>query len=495
MKAMLLIVGGVGGFGFVANRANVLIADRDESENYDPVELQKRHIEQNEAIAAHAVVARVTAEKNAEYQVMQTLGIQPAPVPAQLPPSMVPVQSPAQMTVETVQPVAAPEPIEQVQSVTASHKVESPNSDMAVTASAAPDEAAAMGTSLIENLAALGYHAILRETYIGPSVNQYLVKLGDATKANKVLNCSKALQIQMELEYEPTISIEKGLVAFSIVREVRTLIRFKDWVKKDNRPGVYVPIGVNVRNQLIELKMDAHDLRSAIVGGVPGGGKSSFICALIGSLAMRYEPSQVQFALFDGKGGVELNYMNGSPFLAKPVAIDSDSATDLMNWVKEEIDRRFELLESAGAQELETYNAKQSKEDKLPYLLAIVDESHDLFDFSKDTPELKAACSSASRGRAAGVMLLFATQRPDRNVIPGQIDAKCAMRVGFQLEKSSDSEMVLGGTKGAENLIGHGDMLYKTNGRIQRLQGILAERSDIEGYLRIGDDDEYGEWQ
>jgi S-DNA-T family DNA segregation ATPase FtsK/SpoIIIE len=242
--------------------------------------------------------------------------------------------------------------------------------------------------------------------------------------------------------------------------------------------------------------MNAHDLKSMVVGGIPGGGKSSFIVGLIGGIVKRYEPSQVQFALFDGKGGVELNYMNGSPFLAQPVAIDSDSSSELLDWVKGEIDRRFDLLADAGVQEMESYNAKQSAEDRLPYLIAIVDEVQELLDFSIESPERKAASSAVSRGRAAGVMFIFATQRPDRNVIPGQIDGKCAMRVGFQLEKPIDSEMVLGGTKGAENLIGKGDMLCKMDGRIQRLQGILAERSDIEEYLRIGnDDDEYGEWQ
>jgi DNA segregation ATPase FtsK/SpoIIIE-like protein len=247
-------------------------------------------------------------------------------------------------------------------------------------------------------------------------------------------------------------------------------------------------LGVDVKDTIHTITLNARSIESMIGGGIPGNGKSSEVLCFLGSVAACYTPEQVQFLIWDGKHGVEFSWLNGSPYLARPVACYRDDSLDLMEWLQQEIKTRNKIFTKHDVSNLEDY-LQLPNVKRIPYLVGIVDETQELFDFNpikgkNQPPDLDLGSSNTSLGRSAGCPLYWFTQRPDRRAIPGQIDGKCGSRMAFLLQRDTDSELVLSGEKGAEKLMPKGDMLFKhAAGKPISLQGLKTERSDVEPHL------------
>jgi S-DNA-T family DNA segregation ATPase FtsK/SpoIIIE len=176
---------------------------------------------------------------------------------------------------------------------------------------------------------------------------------------------------------------------------------------------------------------------------------------------------------------VELTNYNSIPHLATPVIVDTNRALGALRALSQEMDKRYQILAAARARNIEAYNKTRSKE-KLPYLVLIIDELADLMMTAGDEVE-HTLCRLAQLARATGIHLVVATQRPSVDVVTGLIKANFPARIAFAVASGIDSRVILD-TPGAENLLGHGDMLFLNPevGNPIRAQGVYVTDQEIE---------------
>ena len=194
-----------------------------------------------------------------------------------------------------------------------------------------------------------------------------------------------------------------------------------------------------------------------LVAGSTGSGKSVFINSLITSLISRATPDDLRFVMIDPKR-VELTIYNGIPHLITPVIVDTQKVVNALQWMMQQMEERLELLAQQGARDIASYNEKVGEGNRMPYLVLIVDELADLMMTSGKAVET-GLVRLAQMGRATGIHLVVATQRPSVNVITGLIKANFPTRISFMVTSLVDSRTILDGA-GAEKLLGRGDMLY-----------------------------------
>lgn len=194
-----------------------------------------------------------------------------------------------------------------------------------------------------------------------------------------------------------------------------------------------------------------------LVAGSTGSGKSVFINSLITSLITRATPEDLRFVMIDPKR-VELTIYNGIPHLITPVIVDTQKVVNALQWMMQQMEDRLEMLAQQGARDIASYNEKVSEGKRMPYLVLIVDELADLMMTAGKAVE-NGLVRLAQMGRATGIHLVVATQRPSVNVITGLIKANFPTRISFMVTSLVDSRTILDGA-GAEKLLGRGDMLY-----------------------------------
>ena len=179
---------------------------------------------------------------------------------------------------------------------------------------------------------------------------------------------------------------------------------------------------------------------------------------------------------------VELTNFNGIPHLLVPVVIEIERVVATLKWVTHEMDRRYRLFSKAGARNIEMYNQMRISrgEDKLPYLVVLIDELADLMMVAPEQVE-RSICRIAQLARATGIHLVIATQRPSVDVVTGLIKANFPARISFAVTSQVDSRVVLD-TGGAEKLLGRGDMLYMASdsSKLVRLQGCFVSDAELQ---------------
>jgi S-DNA-T family DNA segregation ATPase FtsK/SpoIIIE len=213
-----------------------------------------------------------------------------------------------------------------------------------------------------------------------------------------------------------------------------------------------------------------------LIAGTTGSGKTVCVNSLVLSLLYKSSPTELKFLMIDPKM-VELAPFNGIPHLLCPVVTEAKKAHVALNWVVNEMEERYRLLAKVGVRSIESYNEKQ---EKLPYIIVIVDEFADLMTVSRDQVE-NAITRLAQLSRAVGIHLILATQRPSVDVITGVIKANLPARVSFKVASKVDSRTVLD-MNGADKLLGKGDMLFLRPGesKLIRIQGTLVNDKEIE---------------
>jgi S-DNA-T family DNA segregation ATPase FtsK/SpoIIIE len=224
-----------------------------------------------------------------------------------------------------------------------------------------------------------------------------------------------------------------------------------------------------------------------LVAGATGSGKSVCLNSIIISLIYKNSPEDLKMILIDPKR-VEFSMYNGLPHLMLPnVITETDKAINSLNWSIDEMERRYILFQEARARNIEEYNICQKvlsgEEEKLPYIVIIVDELADLMMLAKKDIEEKIM-RLAQKARASGIHLILATQRPSVNVITGTIKANFPSRIAFSVTSFVDSKTILD-SGGAEKLLGKGDMLYAPldQSEATRVQGCFIDGNEVENVV------------
>lgn len=277
----------------------------------------------------------------------------------------------------------------------------------------------------------------------------------------------------------------KQAVGVEIPNKIRSIVSFQELIDNskmiDNQEVIPVILGKDIAgdNQIIDLTKTPH----LLIAGATGSGKSVCVNGLISSILFTKKPSEVRMILIDPKV-VELKPFNDVPHLLTPVITNPKRALQAIQWVSEEMDRRYTLLDNLGVRNISSYNHKIKEmnfiNSPLPYLVVVIDEFADLM--ATGAKELEGLIARlAAKSRASGIHLVLATQRPSVDVITGLIKANFPSRVAFMVAGKMDSRVILD-TNGAEQLLGKGDMLFISSWSPVpvRIQGAFLSDEEVE---------------
>lgn len=336
-----------------------------------------------------------------------------------------------------------------------------------------------------------GIAAKVVEIHIGPAVTEYELTVPPATKVSRILNIDKEIAlalaakdviIQAPIPGKSTIGIEIPNPTISSVT-LREVLESPQNLKSDAK--ICSALGKDIMGtpKVFDLTKMPH----LLVAGSTGSGKSVCINGIIASILMRYKPNEVKLVLVDPKK-VELTNYNGIPYLLCPVVSDPKKASLTLQKVVTEMDNRFQTFSDKEVKNItgyndmiEKYNKKhpESPQNKMPYIVVIIDELADLMLVASKEVE-DSITRITQLARAAGIHLIVATQRPSTDVITGLIKNNIPSRIAFAVASQIDSRTILD-QRGAERLLGKGDMLYFPMGESVpiRVQGCFINDDEI----------------
>lgn len=326
------------------------------------------------------------------------------------------------------------------------------------------------------------------EVNVGPTVTQYELIPADGIKLSRItalqddLALSLAahpLRIEAPIPGKSAVGVEIPNTSVEMVR-LKELLQSKSFRARTN--AMEVALGKDVSGRTWSTPLDA--MPHLLVAGATGSGKSVCINTIITSLLYQNGPETLRFIMVDPKK-VELSAYADIPHLLTPVITDIKKTVNALKWAVAEMDRRYTLLQKANKRNIQTYNT--SSEEKLPYIVFIIDEMADLMIAARNEVE-SLIIRLAQMARAVGIHLVVATQRPSVDVITGLIKANIPTRIAFAVASSMDSRTILD-TVGAEKLVGKGDMLF-SNPKYKkpvRIQGAFLSEEEVErvtNYIR-----------
>lgn len=321
----------------------------------------------------------------------------------------------------------------------------------------------------------------------GPTVTRYEVKPDPGVKVSKITNLSDDIKLNLaarDIRMEAPIP-GKNAIGIEVPNEKAEAVYLseilQDRLFQQSASPLTVALGLDIAGEPVvtDLKKMPHGL----IAGATGSGKSVCINTILISLLYKASDNDVRFMLIDPKM-VELASYNAIPHLVSPVISDVKAATSALKWAVGEMEERYERFVQTGARDIERYNEKMGREgkmdEKLPYLVIVIDELADLMMVSPQDVE-DAICRIAQKARACGIHLLLATQRPSVDVITGLIKANIPTRIAFAVSSQVDSRTIID-VNGAEKLLGKGDMLFLENGagKSRRIQGAFVSDEEIE---------------
>lgn len=323
---------------------------------------------------------------------------------------------------------------------------------------------------------------VVHFTY-GPAVTQFEVQLDSGVRVQKVKNIAsnlmaslkaRSIRIQAPIPGKSTIGIE-------VPNTITDLVYFGELLQNDvfindgNPMNVVLGLDLGGNPVYVNLAKTPH----CLIGGTTGSGKSVCINAMITSILYKAHPDDVKLILIDPKI-IEFSNYEDMPHLATPVITEPKVATAALRWAVEEMQNRYQLFRAVRAREFEEYNkiaASSSDISHLPYIVIVIDELADLMLISGNDVE-DYIQRLTQKGRASGIHLIVATQRPSVDVIKGTIKTNIPTRIAFQVKTQVDSSIILDHS-GAEKLLGQGDMLYNDSVSEHRIQGAFISAEEI----------------
>ena len=383
--------------------------------------------------------------------------------------------------------------------------------------------------NLKETLAQFKVDIELGEVHTGPVITRYDVHPAAGVRVEKISNLDKNLAMALRADSVRILAPVpgKGCVGIEVPNQnpaavcLKEILQSKAWADS----GAEIPIVLGKEASGRALVADLTKMPHLLVAGSTGSGKTVCINAIIASLCYHSSPEDVRFIMVDPKI-VEMKIYNDLPHMLIPVVTEPKKVPGALKWLLVEMERRYQIFSKIGVRNIAGFNAKILKdkqekekaqlldaemtaeeraalsniqvprddevleipENKLPYIVCIIDELADLMMVAQADVETGIA-RLAQLARAAGIHLVIATQRPSVNVITGVIKANLPSRISFRVASYRDSQTILDG-KGAEALIGKGDMLFIPPGSstFVRAQGAFVSDEEINGivdYLKI----------
>lgn len=328
----------------------------------------------------------------------------------------------------------------------------------------------------------------------GPSVTRFEIQPALGVKVSRIRNLSDDIKLNMaakDIRIEAPIP-GKNTIGIEVPNQYPKVVSLQEIIETDAfeeaKSPLTIALGLTIEGE--PLITDIGKMPHGLIAGATGSGKSVCINTILLSLLYKANHHEVKFLLIDPKM-VELTPYNGIPHLIAPVITDAKAATMSLKWAVEEMENRYERFVASGVRNIEKYNEKAVKEnrlaDKMPYIVIVIDELADLMMVSPQEVE-DAICRIAQKARACGIHLLLATQRPSVDVITGLIKANIPTRIAFSVSSQVDSRTMIDSV-GAEKLLGKGDMLFVENGASKsvRLQGPFVSDDEIDrvaNYMR-----------
>src|SRR5438034_9432617 len=338
-----------------------------------------------------------------------------------------------------------------------------------------------------ETLSHFGIAASVVDVFVGPVVTRYELKPAAGVKLSRIealaddlslALAARTLRIEAPIPGKSVVGIEIPNLAIGLVsvRDVAESAEFKGSPSK-----LTVALGKDVAGGAIVT--DLAKLPHLLIAGQTGSGKSVCIGAILTSLLLQSTPDDVRILIGDLKR-VDFPGFNGVPHLVVPVMHDSPQILNALYWTTSEMDRRYRLFARTNARNIASYNEKHQGEDRVPYVVFIIDELADLMLQAPIQVE-KQITRVAQLARATGIHLVLGTQRPSVDVITGLIKANVPARIAFATASSVDSRTIIDMT-GAETLLGRGDMLWLAPDAAKpvRAQGAFVSDAEIEQVIR-----------
>lgn len=358
--------------------------------------------------------------------------------------------------------------------------------DVEVSEKMSNKEVLKQGRVLEETLKNFGVNAKVSKIRIGPAVTQFEIQPDIGVKVSKIINLQNDIALSLaakDIRIEAPIP-GKSAVGIEVPNSVVSMVTLREVLKRKQTDNpLEVVLGKDISGAPITAELNK--MPHLLVAGSTGSGKSVCINGIITSLLMNAKPHEVKLMMIDPKM-VELNVYNGIPHLLSPVVTNPQKASDALNRIVSEMERRYDLFSHSGTRNIEAYNQYLEREadepekvQKLPYIVVIVDELADLMMVASKDVEASIT-RIAQMARAAGIHLIIATQRPSVDVITGIIKANIPSRIAFSVSSQTDSRTIIDG-QGAEKLLGKGDMLFLPSGRSKpiRVQGAFLSDNEV----------------
>ncbi len=334
---------------------------------------------------------------------------------------------------------------------------------------------------LVAKLQDFGVQGTVAGISPGPVVTTYEFAPAPGVKINKIVTLAEDLAMVLKVDHVRIVgSIPgKAAVGIEVPNPVRKTVYLKDILlsseyQKSKSP-LTLALGLDVVGQPVVANLAR--MPHLLIAGATGAGKSVAINAFIASILFRATPEEVRLLMIDPKR-IELSVYDDIPHLLHPVVVEAKMASRALLWAVHEMERRYRLLEERRVKSFASYN--QVAEEKLPYIVIIVDELADLMMVASKDVETSIA-RLAQMARAAGMHIILATQRPSVDVLTGLIKANFPTRISFKVSSKVDSRTILDGS-GAEHLLGMGDMLFLPPGaaKLQRIHGAFISEQETD---------------
>ncbi|PIG95231.1 DNA translocase FtsK [Gloeocapsopsis sp. IPPAS B-1203] len=333
------------------------------------------------------------------------------------------------------------------------------------------------GKELVDTLESFGIGVEYQGAAIGPAFVRVKLKPHAGVKVGSILRLSNDLQVQLGLANPPLIAPQAGYISVDLPRQDRQVASFEKYVRSQVLSidaQIKIAIGVNLEGQLVEADLSDPNTCHFLVGGTTGSGKSEFLRSLLLSLITRHSPDYLKVALVDPKR-VTFPEFEQIRSLYSPVVKDTEQAIELMDRLVTEMEQRYQLFESAGCADLNSYN--QKTHFSTPRIVCIFDEYADFMAEKESRNALEQSIKRlGAMARAAGIHLIIATQRPEAKVVTPIIRSNLPGRVALRTASEADSAIILGGKQtSAAYLLGKGDLLYQGGAQLHRLQSLFAK--------------------
>jgi S-DNA-T family DNA segregation ATPase FtsK/SpoIIIE len=314
-----------------------------------------------------------------------------------------------------------------------------------------------------------------------PQIYRFNLKPGPGVKVTSLANRAEDLQVALSLSEPPLVKAAKGYVVLDIPKAQSETVLLENFLKSPDfatqASKVSFPVGLDVEGKPLLVDLSNPNTCHGLIAGTSGSGKSELLKAVVASLIANNTVSSLRLGIVDPKI-LTFTGVNGSPFLAQPVITDVQASIALLEAAVKEMDQRYKSLAAEGQTSLkDRWDAGMTD---IPYYVLIFDEFADLIlsdkGSKKDFEELVVRI--AAKGRAAGIHLLLATQRPDRNIVTGLIKANLPLKMCLRVTSGTNSQIVLDEV-GAESLLGRGDLLCDAGRGVVRAQSYFIPQNQF----------------